>query len=156
MNEIWYHSFQHNIGVLVVGFIFAFIGVGLDALFGFHSLANDIFRIVGVLLLAIGFGIRVWATYYFYKAHLKVIKLAPQTHLITKGPFKYSRNPLYLGGNVFIFLGACMFLGTIMGVVLTILQLIPVNMMIKHEEKQLHKKFGQEWTAYTKKTRRWI
>jgi protein-S-isoprenylcysteine O-methyltransferase Ste14 len=57
------------------------------------------------LLLALGFLLRVWATVYFYRHSMRVISLEPQTALITSGPYRFSRNPLYLGGNVFIFFG---------------------------------------------------
>jgi Phospholipid methyltransferase len=56
--------------------------------------------------IAIGFLLRVWATFHFYEQHMKVISLVPQKKLITSGPYRFSRNPLYLGGNVFIFFAA--------------------------------------------------
>jgi len=41
---------------------------------------------------------------FFYEQHMSVIRLEPQKELFTAGPYGFSRNPLYLGGNVFIFL----------------------------------------------------
>jgi protein-S-isoprenylcysteine O-methyltransferase Ste14 len=64
--------------------------------------------------------------------------------------------PLYLGGNVFMFLGATLVLGTPSGVVLTIAHLPIVDWMMRREEKQLAQKFGEEWTRYTHKVRRWL
>jgi hypothetical protein len=48
----------------------------------------------------------VWATYHFYQHRMRVIWLVPQDALITTTPHRISRKPLYLGGNVLIFLGA--------------------------------------------------
>jgi hypothetical protein len=43
---------------------------------------------------------------------MKVISLGPQKALIASGPYGFSRSPLYLGGNVFIFFGAALSLGS--------------------------------------------
>lgn len=150
-------SILHNIGVLVVGFIFAFLGTGLDLLFGIHGFGNPWIAFIGCILLAIGFFIRVWATYHFYERKMDVIRLAPQKDLITSGPYRFSRNPLYLGGNFFTFLGAVLFLGTPSGIVLTALNIIFLDIfMIPREERQLAQNFGQKWTAYKNRVRRWI
>src|SRR5262249_59036748 len=62
--------------------------------------------------LVSGFLTRLWATAHFYTHHMRVISLEPQSALITSGPFRWSRNPLYLGGNVFTFFGASLLLGS--------------------------------------------
>src|SRR5262249_48176799 len=105
-------SLLHNVGVVAVGFGFAFLGRALDSLFGFKSFKSLPAIATACLLLAIGFLLRVWATYLFYKRRMKVISLVPQNSLITTGPYRFSRNPLYLGGNVFVFAGAALFLGS--------------------------------------------
>lgn len=153
---ILFKSILHNIGVLFVGIIFALIGVGLDVLFNLKHFSSPFFILTGIVLAIIGLGIRVWATYYFYKFHMGVIVLHPQRKLITSGPFRFSRNPLYLGGNVFIFLGTVLILGTPSGVVLMLLQLLLTNFMIRREEKQLAQTFGEEWLRYKKRVRRWL
>ena len=57
----------HNIGVLIVGFGVAFIGMGIDALLGIRGFASGFVTAVGCLLLSYGFFLRVWATFCFYE-----------------------------------------------------------------------------------------
>jgi protein-S-isoprenylcysteine O-methyltransferase Ste14 len=112
--------------------------------------------IAGALLVVAGFLLRVWATYHFYEHRMGVIRLAPQNTLLTTGPYRWTRNPLYLGGNVFIFLGAALTLGTPGGILLAALGLIPTHFMILREERQLEEKFGEEWRRYKSRVRRWV
>lgn len=149
-------SIFHNIGVVIVGFIFAFLGVVLDSFLGITGFKSPLIAIVALLLLTIGFLLRVWATFHFYEKRMKVISLKPQKTLITSGPFSFSRNPLYLGGNVFIFLGAVLFLGSPTGLFLTAINILIVEFQIRREEKQLEQSFGEEWIRYKKRVRRWF
>jgi protein-S-isoprenylcysteine O-methyltransferase Ste14 len=98
----------------------------------------------------------VWATFLFYDHRMKVISLVPQKALITSGPFRFSRNPLYLGGNVFIFFGAALFLGSPTALLLTAIHLPLMDLFVRREEKQLERSFGQEWVRYKEQVRRWI
>ena len=116
MNKSVFKSILHNIGVVAVGFIFAFIGVGMDKLFGLSAFHSNYVVALGSVLIAIGFLLRVWAAYLFYEHNMRVIRLFTQAHLITDGPYRFTRHPLYLGGNVFIMLGAALVLGTPGGV----------------------------------------
>jgi protein-S-isoprenylcysteine O-methyltransferase Ste14 len=149
-------SILHNVGVLIVGFLFASIGRRLDLLFKVPRFGSPLVTVIAIALLMIGFVIRVWATLYFYEQGMAVIRLEPQKKLLTAGPYKFSRNPLYLGGNVFIFLGAVLFLGSPSGVVLTAIAIAATDLMIRREETQLEREFGQEWISYKSRVRRWI
>lgn len=149
-------SLLHNAGVVIVGFAFAFLGRKIDSLLGINEFAFVFARFAGLLFLAIGFALRVWATYLFYEQRMKVISLVPQKHLVTSGPYRFSRNPLYLGGNLFIFLGAALFLGSPSGLLLTALNIVAADFMIRREEKQLARMFGEEWTSYRKRVPRWL
>lgn len=97
-------SILHNSGVVLVGLFVAYLGTLVDSLLGVASFASPVARVAGYSLLALGFFVRVWATVHFYLNELRVVSLQPQEKLITSGPYQFSRNPLYLGGNVFIFL----------------------------------------------------
>jgi protein-S-isoprenylcysteine O-methyltransferase Ste14 len=149
-------SLLHNIGVVIVGFVFAFLGRKIDSLLGIAEFHSVFAVTAGCLFVSVGFVLRVWATFLFYERQMKVIKLAPQKRLITSGPYRFSRNPLYLGGNLFIFLGAVLFLGSPSGIVLTAINLVAVDFMIRREQRQLARDFGEEWLAYSNKVRRWL
>jgi protein-S-isoprenylcysteine O-methyltransferase Ste14 len=149
-------SILHNIGVLVVGFAVGFAGRRIDSILGIAGFSSRYATAAGCLLLAAGFLLRVWATFYFYERQLKVISLNPQQALITTGPFRFSRNPLYLGGNVFIFFGAALVLGSPAALIITALHLPLVDVFIRREERQLGRQFGEAWLHYRNQVRRWI
>jgi protein-S-isoprenylcysteine O-methyltransferase Ste14 len=100
--------------------------------------------------------VRVWATVYFYSQKMRVISLKPQHTLITSGPYRFSRNPLYLGGNVFIFFGAALLLGSPTALFATAIHLPLMDRFIHKEEAQLDREFGEKWRSYKKRVRRWL
>ncbi len=77
-------------------------------------------------------------------------------HLVTGGPFSFTRNPIYLG-NTMLMIG----IGLIAGIVWFIL-LAPVaafvtqKLAIEREERHLEIRFGKKYRDYAKKIRRWI
>lgn len=150
------NSVLHNIGVVIVGFVVAFVGTRIDALLGLRGFASIAAAALGAVLLAAGFLLRVWATFHFYEHRMNVIVLAPQSALLTTGPYAFSRNPLYLGGNVFIFFGAALVLGSPAALVITALHLPLIDLMIRREERQLQAQFGEAWLRYAQRVRRWI
>lgn len=154
-NSHW-KSVLHNVGVLAVSFAVGAVGVGLDHLLRLPRFPGVAAAVIGALLLSAGFALRVWATWHFYQRRMRVIVLEPQSDLVTDGPFALSRNPLYLGGNLFMFLGAALVLGSTGGVALTLVGLIPTNLMIRREERQLEARFGDAWRAYASRVRRWL
>src|SRR3712207_3698104 len=89
-------SILHNIGVVIVGLGFAYLGTRVDLLLGIKRFHSFLTTTAGWLLVIIGFLLRVWATFHFYQQRMKVISLVPQRALITSGPYRFSRNPLYL------------------------------------------------------------
>jgi protein-S-isoprenylcysteine O-methyltransferase Ste14 len=151
-----FKSVLHNIGVVIVGLAVAFIGTRLDLLLEIRDFKSELTLVAGSLLLIAGFLLRVWATFYFYREGMKVISLSPQRALITAGPYRFSRNPLYLGGNVLVFLGAALLLGSPAAVFVTIIHLPFMDLFIRREERQLERDFGEQWLEYRKRVRRWL
>ena len=146
----------HNIGVIIVGLGVGLIGSDIDRLAGLHDFRSPAPTVAGCALLLAGFLLRVWATFHFYKNGMRVISLSPQRTLITSGPYRFSRNPLYLGGNVFIFLGTALLFGSPAAVIITFVHLPLVDLLIRREEKQLESNFGEKWRQYRRRARRWL
>jgi protein-S-isoprenylcysteine O-methyltransferase Ste14 len=149
-------SILHNLMVVAIGLSLALVGVGVD-----HWLVINEFRsltaaVIGGSFIFVGFLIRVCATYLFYERRMKVIATRPQETLLTSGPYRFSRNPLYLGGNVFIFLGAGLLLGSPAALAITAIHLPFIDLFIRREERQLEQRFGDEWARYRRSVRRWI
>jgi protein-S-isoprenylcysteine O-methyltransferase Ste14 len=149
-------SILHNVGVAIVGLGIAFVGTKVDSLLGIHSIASSLAQAVGLMLLALGFLLRVWATVHFYAHKMRVISLEPQETLITSGPYRFSRNPLYLGGNVFIFFGAALLFGSPTALLATTIHIPFMDLLIRREERQLEQVFGRPWQDYKKRVRRWL
>lgn len=149
-------SAAHNLGVVAVGFAVAGAGLALDRRIGRRSFRNGFSAAAGVALIAGGFLLRWSATRLFYREEMRVISLEPQQALITTGPFRYTRNPLYLGGNGFVFLGAALVAGSPGAVILTGVGLLATDRMIQREEQQLEATFGDEWRQYKERVPRWF
>src|SRR5262245_57134907 len=149
-------SILHNIGVVLVGLAVAYLGTMVDSVLGVSTFAFALAMVVAWSLWALGFLVRVWATVYFYAHRMRVISLKPQRALITSGPYRFSRNPLYLGGNVFVFFGAALLLGSPTALFVTAIHLPLIDRFIRREEEQLEREFGEEWRSYKRRVRRWL
>ena len=151
-----FKSLLHNIGVVIASLALAYLGTGVDSLLGIPRFSSSLGAVFGVSLISFGFLLRTWAAVHFYNHRMRVISLEPQGSLVTTGPFRYSRNPLYLGGNVFCFFGAVLLLGSPTALIVTALHIPLVNLMIRREENQLERKFGDQFRAYKRRVRRWL
>ena len=151
-----FKSLLHNVGVVIFSLALAYLGTFIDWLLGLPSLASTLAASVGAVLLTLGFLLRLWAVVHFYNHNMRVISLEPQGSLVTAGPYRYSRNPLYLGANVFCFFGAALLFGSPTALIMTAVHLPFVNLWIRREERQLEEKFGDRFRAYKKQVRRWV
>jgi len=76
--------------------------------------------------------------------------------LVITGPFKFSRNPIYLG-MFGILLASAFLMQSISALLIPILFLsIIQNTWIPHEEKKLKEKFPEEWAGYASSTKKWL
>src|SRR5262249_36820411 len=76
-------SVLHNVFAVAVGFAFALLGTGVDKVFGFLRFHSAATLVVGVMLLAAGFLLRVWAAYHFYKYRMNVIVQPSPKHALS-------------------------------------------------------------------------
>jgi protein-S-isoprenylcysteine O-methyltransferase Ste14 len=112
--------------------------------------------VAGGVLFAIGAGIAGWGWLIFYKAHTTTIPGRTSSRLVTWGPYRVSRNPMYVG-LVVAYLGEAGILKQVWPVVLLPLTVAYLNwIVIPVEETRLHEAFPEEYEAYRARVRRWI
>lgn len=132
------------------------IGVGLE-------LAFPIDRPAAAITLAVALvGIGVWlaldgaATLFFRRAGTSMIPFNPSTALVTTGPYRISRNPMYLG-MAFLYVGLAFALGFVWPLVVLPVVIGAVDqLVIAIEEAYLVRRFGQAYCDYMKRVRRWF
>jgi protein-S-isoprenylcysteine O-methyltransferase Ste14 len=76
--------------------------------------------------------------------------------LITQGPFKISRHPMYLG-MIVILSGMVIVLGSISTIIFPVIFVLMMEILfIPFEEKLLEKEFKNDYLFYKQKVRRWV
>lgn len=132
------------------------LNIALHYLIPFKQIIFFPYTLIGILLFFIGWIPNIWAGIYFRKINTSIPSREMPKKLITKGFFRISRNPVYLGMVVSLF-GEAIFLGSLVTFVIPILFFILINLINIHiEERNLQKKFGKEYLNYSKEVRRWI
>jgi protein-S-isoprenylcysteine O-methyltransferase Ste14 len=122
-----------------------------DSTFRSHGL-----WIVGFALVVIGFLLGIAAFVEFRKARTTINPHGSVTSIIGSGVYRLTRNPIYLG-FVLMLIGLPLNSGTFWGLLLAPLMIISFNnLVIQHEEKYLEKKFGDVYTGYKSRVRRWL
>ena len=113
-------------------------------------------RIVGILPLTAG----IWLCFSAFKS-LTRHKTPPQPNMPTvaivqDGPYRFTRNPIYLGFSL-LYAGASLIFNSLPALIVIIPVLIIIDRrQILREEAYLKGKFGDEYAAYKSKVRRWL
>lgn len=118
---------------------------------------------VGSILSALGWivllaAIALWfsAVSAMRKAKTPIHPGAMPQHLLTKGAFGISRNPIYLSATL-LMIGLALALGNFWFVPLAFVAgFITSKLAIESEEKRLALRFGKKYHDYAKRVRRWI
>ncbi len=111
---------------------------------------------VGALLLALGVAVSAWGLAALRRHHTPVDPSRPVTALVTSGPYKLSRNPLYLSQTL-MYAGVAIVWQLTWALVLLVLVVWTVQQrVIKPEEAYLRQKFPEEYAGYCRRVRRWI
>ena len=85
-----------------------------------------------------------------------LVPTEPPKRLVTQGLFQFTRNPMYLALFAII-LGEFFFFGISLLFIYFLMVVFVFHLyVVKKEEPELEKKFGQEYLEYKKKTPRWF
>lgn len=132
------------------------LGFGIGRMAPLEHLNASIVQHAGIAAVAAGCLFAAWGIICLKVAGTTVKPGAPVIAFVCKGPYRISRNPMYLALLV-IQLGLGMILGN-WGILVTIPLLAGLlhTLSIRPEEHCMHLKFGPEYRDYCGKVRRWI
>ena len=113
-------------------------------------------RVLGTVLCLASGVVGIWGRVTMGRAGTNVRPDRPVNALVTDGPFRFSRNPLYLSLTA-LYLGITLFFDALWPLVMLLPMLAVVHWgIILREERYLEAKFGDEYRAYKARVRRWI
>ena len=118
------------------------------------------YNLIGLALIPIGMLLVIWAN--FTLLHIGKISLRNRepmqrpSNLVIAGPYRFSRNPLYLG-SLLMLLGLVIIWSSVVTAFLTILIYIIFRyLFIKREELILEEEFGDQYRDFMKRVGRWV
>ena len=140
---------------LVYGAAFI-IGLLLHLRFPLHILPTTLARGIGVVCVLVSLPLAPATFRVLSRAHTPVDPLKPTTALVTEGPFRYSRNPIYVALTL-LYVGVAL----LVNVWWILLLVVPAVLVIRYgviarEEAYLTRKFGDAYRQYMTQVRRWL
>jgi len=133
-------------------------GVGLELLFRHPAAWTDarLLTAAGIVVFVAGAAFAGWGWTIFRRAGTTRVPGESSTTMVTWGPYRITRNPMYVG-MVIAYLGEAGILRQVWPVVLLPLTILYLNRyVIPLEEARLHEAFGAEYDRYRERVRRWL
>ncbi|MEX0345790.1 MAG: isoprenylcysteine carboxylmethyltransferase family protein [Rhizobiaceae bacterium] len=110
----------------------------------------------GVVIIAGAVFIEFKAMQALKQGDTTVLPTKRSDHLVTDGPYSFTRNPIYLG-NTMLMIGAGFVFGVFWFFLAAIIAaFVTTKLAIEPEEKHLEHRFGKAFRDYRKKVRRWV
>lgn len=112
--------------------------------------------LLGLAPLVAGIGLAVYADRLFAAHETTIHPYGTAAVLVEKGPFRFSRNPMYLG-LALVLVGIAVFMGSLTPfLVIPVFVLILDKRFISFEERVLEERFGREYAEYKRRVRKWV
>ena len=116
----------------------------------------SIIRVAGFAFVGVGIAIAFSALGIFRKTNTTTVPHETPSTLVTSGPYRFTRNPMYVGLTL-IYLGVASTRLEIWPVIVLPLLLAYINfLVIPVEEKNLRGVFGDEYQKYGERVGRWL
>lgn len=137
--------------------IYVLVTLVISWLLGWPELPGLPLPWLGIALALLPWALPVWAFLMFRRAGTEIDPTSPTNRaLVTDGPYRYTRNPMYLG-LVLVTLGIAIGIGAWPMFLAPIAVFATANWVhIPFEEAKMRRQFGAAFDAYTERVRRWI
>jgi protein-S-isoprenylcysteine O-methyltransferase Ste14 len=148
-----------NLGFVRPPFVYlASIGLGLGIHYAWpmRFVPPAVGAPVGAMLTLLAVGLFVGAVRTFRAAGTPIPGNQPTTAVVRTGPYRASRNPIYLAFSLFQ-LGLSLWVNSL-GLLLTLIPAVAVMalVVVPREERYLEARFPSEYSSYRAAVRRWL
>jgi protein-S-isoprenylcysteine O-methyltransferase Ste14 len=128
----------------------------LARLWPLPSVESGAVAIFGMAVALSGLALDLWAIVTMRRADTNILPNKAADLLVTWGPFRYSRNPIYVANTVLL-VGIGLAFDNLWFVVCAVMAALLVDRLaIRREERHLAARFGAAWADYFSKTPRWL
>jgi protein-S-isoprenylcysteine O-methyltransferase Ste14 len=136
----------------------AIVAVILQAYFPLAKWATGsrVVTLLGTAIFLCGLTLDIGTLLMFARRRANFLPHRSATALITTGPFRLSRNPIYLGNTLALAGAGIAFRSLWLLAAAALAAILTHYLAILREERHLAAKFGAEWQAYAARTPRWI
>jgi protein-S-isoprenylcysteine O-methyltransferase Ste14 len=127
----------------------------LSPRYGWSASSPGIWNVFGLMPIALGIAGLIWIMIVAFGESPTRIELRQASFLLTRGPYAYSRNPMYIS-ELTLWLGWAVFygnVGVLIGLVILLALLVPGA---RYEERVLEARFGDAYRAYRSRVPRWL
>jgi protein-S-isoprenylcysteine O-methyltransferase Ste14 len=132
------------------------LGLLLGYLIPLPALPRGLSRTLSVVFLVPGLGLIFWSLWLFLRARTSPLPMRPSTALVRTGPYRWTRNPMYLG-MLLAYTGLALLFDVTWALILSpVVVLLVERLVIRREEKYLEEKFGEEYRRFLGEVRRWV
>jgi protein-S-isoprenylcysteine O-methyltransferase Ste14 len=113
-------------------------------------------QIAGMLIAIAGVAIALWCVLTFaFLGKGTPAPFDPPRRLVTQGPYRFVRNPIYIGAGVAL-AGTALLYESLPLLGYTALFLLGAHLfVVLYEEPTLRRTFGQQYEVYRRRVRRW-
>ena len=131
-------------------------GLAIDLVSPLPFLPDAISLLLGIVVIAGAVGLFVYAVTSFQNAGTPVPGNLPTTTIVREGPYRYSRNPIYVAFSL-LQLGIALCVNSLWVVATGVVAIgLMAFVVIPREERYLERRFGREYRDYQASVRRWV
>ena len=157
---IWMTIVSYFLAILLTKFVIYFPSILTLFIFPKNINIPYPYNLFGLVIIFLGLLLAIWANYTLLVVGKIGLKAREPFHipsrLIFEGPYKFSRNPVYLAVIIMLF-GLVIVITSLVILIITIGLFFLFHVkFIGWEEKNLEEAFGDEYLEYKKSVRRWI
>jgi protein-S-isoprenylcysteine O-methyltransferase Ste14 len=137
--------------------VYVLVGLAVSWLLGWPRMPGFPLTVPGIALTLLPWLLPIWAIVAFRREGTEINPTSPTNRaLIVEGPYRYTRNPMYLG-LVLVTLGIAVWVGTWPMFLVPVALFTTANWVhVPFEEAKMRRQFGATYDAYVGRVRRWV